>query len=235
MFIMIDGLDGSGKSTIINAIKENITNNGNPVFDLKKYCIEKDDYPELLQTKAYDFIFSCEPSYAPMGKIIRNELINSHKNYSPLAIAHSYSLDRLILYKNLIIPLLEQNKCIIQDRGVSTSLAYQSLHTGNITIDEIAALPGNQLALQHSPDHLIIIELDPQKALERIGGRTDKQDEAVFEKIEFQNKLSTIFHSKEYKDQFEQRGTQIHFLSSDAKIDIMNKRAVDLFNSLTNL
>jgi len=234
MFLMIDGLDGSGKSTNIDAIKEYLGASGNAIFDLRQYWIDNNRHPDIGELKAYDFIFSCEPTYAPMGRIVREELINSNKKYPAEAIAHSYSLDRLILYNNLIIPLLEQNKCIIQDRGVSTSLAYQPAHSKNLTIDDVVKLPGNNLALQYRPDHLILADISPEVAIDRIGGRTDKQDEAVFEKLELLQEINRVFNSAEYKQTFESRGTVLHSLSSEQKIDIMKQEAINLFKKLTN-
>ncbi len=231
---MIDGLDGSGKSTNVNAIKEYLSASGNEIFDLRKYWMENNRHPDIGELKSYNYIFSCEPTYGPMGKIIREELINKNKNYPPSAIAHAYSLDRLILYNNLIIPLLEQNKCIIQDRGVSTSLAYQPAHSKTLTINDVASLPGNSLALKYRPDHLILADINPKIAIERIGGRTEKQDEAVFEKIELLEKIYYVFNSAEYKKTFESRGTIIHRLSSEQKIDIMKQEAVNLFKKLIN-
>ena len=234
MIITLSGKAGSGKSTIVKSVKQYLTESGNAIFDMTKYWHENGKHPDLSEMKSYAFIFTCEPTYASVGKIIREELINKNKNYEAEAIAQAYSLDRLILYKNLIIPLLEQNKCIIQDRGISTSLAYQPAHSNTMSIKDVSALPGNKLALEHRPDHLIITDVNPEIAMERISGRTDKQDDAVFEKLGLLRKIHNVFNSKEYKKAFESRGTTLHKLSSEQKIDIMKQEAVNLFKKLTN-
>ena len=74
------------------------------------------------------------------------------------AIAQAYSLDRLILYKKIILPALADEKCVIQDRGVSTSLCYQTL-SGQLKLDYLSSLPGNAVALASAPNHLIIIDV----------------------------------------------------------------------------
>ena len=51
MFIMLDGIDGCGKSTIIQAWKDYLTAQGNAIFDLKKYWQETGHYPELSELK----------------------------------------------------------------------------------------------------------------------------------------------------------------------------------------
>ena len=232
MFIMIDGIDGSGKSTIVSAWKKYLSDQGNAIFDLKDFFQEKDCYPEVSEFKSYDFIFSAEPTYTGMGKVIRQELINHNNNYSPLAIAEAYSLDRLILYTKNLIPLMEDKKIIIQDRGISSSLAYQTSQNTDITFDSLLALPGNQLAIQHRPDHLIIIKTSAAIAAERLTQRADKQDNSIFEKQNFLEKLEARFESEEYQNIFKQRGTQIHYLSGEEKIDIMVAQAIDLLKTI---
>jgi len=42
MFIMLDGIDGSGKGTIIEAWKQHLSDSGNGIFDLKKTDYQSD-------------------------------------------------------------------------------------------------------------------------------------------------------------------------------------------------
>lgn len=231
MLIMIDGLDGSGKSTAISAWKKYLSNQGNAILDLKKYLKENDRYPQPHEL-GYDFIFSAEPTYTGIGKVIREELINQEKNYPAQAIAQAYSLDRLILYSKIIIPLLNDGKCVIQDRGVSSSLVYQSVQNSALTLENLSNLSGNQLALQHRPDHLIILKIKPETAIDRLSGRLEKQDNVIFEKLDFLKKIALQFESPEYQKIFTDRGTQIHYLSGEEKIDIMNEQAVNLLKTI---
>ena len=232
---MIDGLDGSGKSTIIETYKKYLTGQGNALFDLRQYWLENKKNPDLDELRAYDFIFSCEPTYSPMGRIIREELINKNKNYPALAIAHSYSIDRLILYVNLIIPMLNKGKCVISDRGVSTSLSYQVAHGDNLTMNEIASLPGNSLTLKHRPDHLIIADVSVQTAMERLRQRNDKHDDAIFEKSELLKKIYSVFHSDQYINLFQQYGTIVHFLPCEQKLDIMKAEAIAILKKILQI
>ena len=227
---MLDGIDGSGKSTVIETWKNFLSEQGNAIFDLKKYWQDTGRYPELSEMKSYDFIFSCEPTYVEVGKAIRTELIKNGTNYPPIAIAQAYSLDRLILYNKIIIPALAQEKCVIQDRGVSSSLAYQA--TQGLPLNEIASLPGNTLALQHRPDHFILTKISPQIIMERIKARTDKQDDAIFERLDFQQKLYEQFNSSEYQKLFTDHGSKIHYLSAEQEIDIMKAEAIKLLRQI---
>ncbi len=229
---MIDGIDGSGKSTVVQAWKEYLASQGNTVFDLKQYWQTTGKYPELDEMKSYDFIFSCEPTYTGIGKVIREELVQQGKNYPHRAIVEAFSLDRLVLYNKIIIPLLTNGKIVIQDRGVSTSLAYQSLKDEEFNFAKIAEFPGNKLALANKPDHLIIAKISAEQAAARISARFDKNDNAIFEKLDFLKKTTAVFYSDEYQKIFTDRGTQIHYLNAESEIDIMKQEAIDLLKKL---
>lgn len=229
---MIDGIDGSGKSTVVSTWKKYLSDQGNAIFDLKNYLKEKNHYPETHELSNYDIIFSAEPTYTGVGKVIREELINTSASYSPKAVAEAFSLDRLVLYTKIIIPLLKNNKIIIQDRGVSSSLAYQPLTNQEVTTDFVANLPGNQLAIENRPDHLVLVDCDAQVSFDRLHSRTDKQDDAVFEKIDFLEKLAIRYLDKNYQKLFTDKGTKILHLNGNEKIDIMNERAVSLLKNI---
>ena len=232
MFIMIDGVDGSGKSTIIDIWKKYLTDQGNTIFDLKNYWLTTGTYPDWSELSAYDFIFSGEPTYVGVGQAIRSELIKNGAGYSARTIAEAYALDRLILYKKIIIPALKNKKCVIQDRGISTSFAYQPLTDTALTPRVLARLEGNALALEYRPDHLVLLSIDPAVALGRAHKRAHKQDNAIFEKLAFQKKLARLFATASYRRLFTRRGTTIHDLPAAAKIDILSERAIKLLKTL---
>ncbi len=234
MFIIIDGIDGSGKSTIVQVWKDYLTGQGNAIFDLKHYWQTTGKYPELDELKSYDFIFSCEPTYTGIGKVIREELVKTGTNYPPRAIVEAFSLDRLVLYKKMILPLLANGKIIIQDRSVGTSLAYQHLQNPEFTYEKIAEFPGNELALANRPDHFIIPKISAEKAAARLSSRFEKNDNAIFEKLDFLKKAAGIFYSDEYQKIFTDRGTKVHYLNAENEIDIMKQEATDLLKKLLN-
>lgn len=234
MFIIVDSIDGGGKSTIIDTWKEALVKQGNAVFDLKKYMQETGHYPELSELKGYDFIFSAEPTYVGVGAVIRQELIKNGTVYPVEAIAEAYSLDRLILYTKIHIPLLKDGKCIIQDRSISTSLAYQSLSDPKFTMKKISALPGNKLALKHRPDYLILVKTSAEEAARRLNLRTGKKDDVIFENLPFLKKSAKQFASAELKSIFTKRSTKVISLNGNQKIDIMRREANKLLNKLLN-
>lgn len=229
---MIDGIDGSGKSTVIQAWKDYLAGEGNAIFDLKHYWQTAGKYPDFGELKSYDFVFSCEPTFAGMGKVIREELIKNGTNYPPRAIAEAYSLDRLILYNKIIIPLLEDKKMVIQDRGVCTSLAYQTSQTAELNFEKVSNLPGNALALKYRPDYLALMKIKPENALKRIQSRLEKKDDAIFEKLDFLKKLEEKYNSEEYKKFFTEKGCKVVYLNAEPEIGIMKQEAVSFLKKI---
>lgn len=228
---MLEGIDGSGKGTIVEAWKNYLSEQGNAVFDLKRYWKETGQHPPYSELKSYDFIFGHEPTGAGVGLVVRNELVKKENNYPPRAIADGFSLDRMVFYTKVVIPALADNKCVILDRGITTSLAYQSSQEG-LNMKTVAALVGNELALKYRPDHLIIADIKPEIGLARLEIRTDKKDDAIFEKLDFMKKIYKQYHSPEYQGLFKGLGTKIHYLPTDVKIDIMKEDAVKLLKGI---
>ncbi len=231
-FIIIDGIDGSGKSTVMKAWVEHLRSQGKNIFDIKEYWNEYHRHPEVDELMDYDIIITGEPTYVWTGAAIRQEMIKNGTGYSTTSIADAYSLDRLVLYRRLILPLLEAGKTILQDRSVSTSLCYQSVQDNPLEMETIATLEGNAFALQHAPDHLIIADLPVAVAMTRLGGRSDKQDDAIFEKEDFLNKSHDRFLDEEYQQYFTRNGTQVHILDCSTNIDIMKASGIELLQKL---
>lgn len=231
-FIIVDGIDGSGKSSILNAWAEGLEQAGKKVFHLKEYWKTHGRHPELTDLAAYDVIISAEPTSVWVGAAIREELIRDSASYDTKTIAEAYALDRFILYQRLIVPLREQGKIILQDRGVSTSLCYQSVQDNPLPMKEIVTIPGNAYALEHAPDHLVIADVPIQIALSRLASRHDKQDQSFFERGEFLERARDCFLSAEYQDCFSTRSTGVHILNADQHLAIMKQNAIDFLSTI---
>ena len=82
---MVDGLDGSGKGTVINTLKKHLEEKGKKVFDLREHCKQHTAFPEFKEIKDYDVIVSTEPTYSYIGKAIREEIVKeSERKYSEI-------------------------------------------------------------------------------------------------------------------------------------------------------
>lgn len=230
MFIMVDGIDGSGKSTVVDAWAEALKEEGKCVCSLKIFWEKHGRHPTLEELGACDVVISAEPTFIKTGKEIRETMIREG-SATPSELARAYADDRLVLYREVLVPLLAQGKIIIQDRGVSTSLSYQPLHHPELTPEVVSELPGNAFALDHAPDHLVIVDAPADAALARLHGRK-KQDHALFERQEFLARARARFLDPAYQKLFTDRDTHIHVLNGGAPIDIMKQEAIALLEHL---
>ncbi|MGB9748986.1 MAG: dTMP kinase [Candidatus Woesearchaeota archaeon] len=229
IFIMVDGLDASGKSVIINAFKDWFFSKKMKVFSLKEYCEEHKTLPEPEEIENFDVIASNEPTDALVGKAIRDELIKKNsREYSAATIAQAFSLDREILYKRIIIPALKQNKIILQDRGVVSTFVYQPVQE-HIPLNELIKLPGNRLALEHAPNLLVLTKVSPEVVMERIE-KKGMNSATIFTNLLFQRKISERYNSIWLRELFERFGTKIVYISTEppATEEETKKRAVEV-------
>ena len=105
-FIMFEGIDGSGKRTLANAFANELASRGLGVFNLVHWCTKEKRLP-LSEEVAEDILMTTEPTWAWIGIAIRQELIRKGQEHDAFSIAHGYALDRMILYKRLVVPALE--------------------------------------------------------------------------------------------------------------------------------
>lgn len=218
MYIMIDGIDGSGKTTIVRSWSDWLTSHGRRVFDAIAFEKMHGCIPNLVDVGEADVVISGEPTYAGIGLDLRQNLLHPESGATPQQVAEAFSAQRAELYNELIIPALQKNLLVIQDRGITTSLCYQPTMSPEITDEYIANLPGNKLALHYSPDVVVICLAPVDVALERLGARSDKRDNAIFEERARLTKIAERFEEGEWKQYFTARGTRFIYFKADQSI-----------------
>ena len=112
-FIMVDGLDGSGKGVAVDSLKEHVESKEWKVLDLREYWKDNDGFPDISD---YDVIISAEPTFTGTGKKIREELIKNGSTATGKEVADAFAEDRKELYKKIIITALEKDKLVFQER-----------------------------------------------------------------------------------------------------------------------
>lgn len=142
LFIVIEGPDGSGKSTMAKKIGE--------YFRLKGHKIE----------------FTREPGGTPISEKIRKLILdknNTEMSYRTEALLYAAARAQLVSQK--ITPWLEDGKIVISERYVYSSLVYQGIGR-NLGIDEIKKI--NDFATSGlEPDVVLFFDIDPECALKR--------------------------------------------------------------------
>ena len=231
-FIVVDGVTGSGKSTILRAIKAWSASCQHKTFDLEEWSQTHHDPPTFDDVKDADVLYTFEPTKTWIGSAIRKELSRTDKPYSAMELAQAFSLDRLLMYKRLILPALEAGKTIVQDRSVTSSIFIQlSQEPRTLTIEELLALPGNALALEHAPDILVLTHVKPETAAQRLQARAN-ESKGVFEDPELLRRMAGVISSEWFSKLFADRGTAVHHFDADIPKDEMEQRAQALINHI---
>lgn len=166
LFIVIDGMDGSGKSELIKL--------------LHNYLFTKNKKYRILTTR--------EPTNGTFGEKIRRFLIEEKDPcLNAEVLLELFTKDREEHLKNVILPFLENNdhelNIILCDRYYYSTIAFQS--TQGIDIERTLEENKNF----RKPDIVFILDVKPEIALERIKNR----DKEKFEQIEFMQKLRKNF------------------------------------------
>jgi dTMP kinase len=138
VFICIEGLDASGKTTHAHRLVRN------------------------LRRKGFDAFYTTEPSRGEIGRFIRTYILQRKRRVPSVVEALLFAVDRVDHVEKEIKPMLEKGKIVVSDRYVYSTLAYQGAAGLDIKwIEEI-----NRLAL--SPDLAIYIDVPPEVVVKRI-------------------------------------------------------------------
>lgn len=196
--VIVEGIDGSGKDTILRAFIDVAHDASLKVFDAVYFSKYKGKLPEKDDFNEVDVIATAEPTYAWVGKFIRDEVIREKgRSYTPEFTAVQYSSDRLAHYKMVVLPAISEGKIVLQARGAPSSFCYQPIQGNSYPLEKIISLEGNRLALEYQPDILIITKVEPKEAMERLKKRNFKDDGAIFEKLEFLKRLQPRYEGND--------------------------------------
>jgi dTMP kinase len=161
--ITIEGLDGAGKSTLAQALVDELARRGVPV--------------ELLR----------EPGGVEVSERIRSLVKDPALAIAPRAEALLYAAARAQLVQEHLEPALEQGAFVLLDRFVDSSLAYQGAGRA-LGIDAVRAV--NRFAIGGlQPDRTLLLRIDPaagrsrQRERAHEPDRLEREDEAFFARI----------------------------------------------------
>ncbi len=130
-FIVIEGLDGSGKTTQAKLLAAKLRKN-------------------------HKAVYTQEPSKGKIGKFIRNRILYGEKRFSTTIEALMFAADRLEHIQNEVLPALAGGYVVVSDRYVYSSLAYQGSAGLSLewieTINEHALKPDLALFIDVDPE-----------------------------------------------------------------------------------
>lgn len=138
IFICIEGLDASGKTTHAHRLVRS------------------------LLERRYEALYTTEPSSGQIGKFVRRFILQRKERVPTVVEALLFAVDRVDHVEGTIKPAIREGKIVVSDRYLYSSLAYQGATGLNPNwIEEI-----NKFALP--PDLAIYIDVPPETVIKRL-------------------------------------------------------------------
>ena len=180
MFITFEGVEGCGKSSVLAKVYEELKNQG------------------------YNVIQTREPGGVKIAEEIRKILLdkeNTMMDKRTEALLFAASRRQHLIEK--VWPALKENKIVLCDRFVDSSLAYQGGGDG-IGVDEV--LKVNLFATENTfPDLTILFDIDPRIGLARINKNVNREVNRLdVKELDFYDTIRNTFLelANKYKERF---------------------------------
>jgi dTMP kinase len=164
-FIAIEGGDGAGKSTQVEALAE------------------------WIRGKGHEVVVTREPGATPVGQRLRAILLDvANGGLSHHAEALLYAADRAEHVASVVRPALERGAVVISDRYTDSSVAYQGAGR-DLAATEVARI--SRWATDGLVPHLtVLLDVSPETARERF---TEAPDRLESEPSEFHQRVRAGF------------------------------------------
>ena len=164
LFIVMEGPDGSGKTTQINLLEQ------------------------YLKEAGYECLITREPGGTVIGEEVRELILNpEYKEMSPVTEMLLYAASRAQLVHEVIGPALEAGRIVISDRFVDSSIVYQGI-ARNLGISTVAAVNAPGIGI-YRPDGIFFIDLSEAEGIRRKKNQK-KLDRMEQESIDFHHLVS---------------------------------------------
>jgi dTMP kinase len=149
LFVTFEGVEGAGKSTQLERLRQAVTASGREV------------------------VVTREPGGTPIGERVRAILLDPvAAEMAARAEALLFAAARAQLVEQVVRPALDRGAVVLCDRYVDSSIAYQGAGRG-LGEDQVEAI--NRWATGGLwPDVVVLLDLDPAEGLSRAGAQPDR-------------------------------------------------------------
>ncbi len=163
-FIVLDGIDGCGKSTQAALLAGRITALGRAVCHLR------------------------EPGSTALGEALRELLLGGAMRVSPEVETLLFTAARRQLVDERVLPALERGEVVICERYDPSTYAYQAFGSG-LDPDRLRRLLAEWVGTL--PERAVVLDVAPDRAAARRRGRTEDRIEA--RGLEYQERVAQGF------------------------------------------
>ena len=170
MYIVIEGQDGTGKSTQAELLKEHFKSQGKEVVMLEE--------PDGDLPQAHD---------------LHDMILSRGYNLEPLTNVLLFTAARVELWKKIAEPVLKRGGVVVSSRNYWSTLAYQGYGEG-ISRSKIIRLTKEMLPDRYfKPDYGFILTVSDQVRYERQRGRGKATETFEAKPSDFQQKVNSAY------------------------------------------
>jgi dTMP kinase len=175
VLITLEGIDGSGKTTVANSLTRNL--------------------PRAQPRKK--FLFTSEPTNGEAGKILRSHLAAEYSRTSD-KISQAKRMEELCLFMadhadhlaRIVIPGLDEGAIVISDRYADSTAAYQGVTLRGIVPKPLDWIRDVYAAWNVVPRMTLFFSIKPENAVKRLRSRENWEK---FERLDFLNEVDGNF------------------------------------------
>ena len=168
-FLVLDGIDGCGKSTQARMLYERLA---------ERAVAEARPAPLHLR----------EPGSTALGERLRELLLDGEAEIGAGGEVLLFAAARRQLLAELVSPALAEGRDVVCERFHPATLAYQA-HAGELDFEEVLTLL-TSWAGDPVPELCVVLEVDPDRAAARRGG---EQDRIEARGLEYQRSVAAGF------------------------------------------
>jgi dTMP kinase len=150
LFLSLDGIDGTGKSTLVPRLAD------------------------WLRACGADVVRCAEPGGTPLGDRLREMLLTHADEKSPMAEALLFMASRAELLERVIRPALAAGKLVLSDRYLLATIVYQGYGCG-LDVDSLWTI-GRLAAGGLEPDLTLVLDMPVEQAQLRRGRDPDRME-----------------------------------------------------------
>jgi dTMP kinase len=167
LYVTIEGLDGSGKTTQIEALAA------------------------WLRDAGHGVVATREPGGTEVGQLLRDIVLHHRGEIAPRAEALLYAADRAQHVSHKVRPALERGDVVIQDRYIDSSVAFQG--AGRVLGAEEVRRLSEWATGGLYPRLTVLLDIDPAVARQRIDAAQKVFDRIEAEALDFSVRVRAAY------------------------------------------